>query len=202
MDDGADFEEEFFIGFIILSDFVSPHDSDGVTVPDCMSLFTEETLFSIVIVLKSDIAVVDVRFLLGIFPVSFSWEQFDIEYFTESAKILNDFLFAVIIRQLVDVDLVIGEAFLEGDCFACDFELTQAKQFFLVFFVGLGVSIVLVVLSGDDNFAGIKLSLGVLLVECSSNLFSGFKVVDERNFGKEYVNSGHLRFQPNQGLIL
>ena len=62
LDAGSDLEEKFFIGFVILSDFVGSDDSDGVVVLDGMSFFRKETFFSILIVGESDVTMVDVGF--------------------------------------------------------------------------------------------------------------------------------------------
>lgn len=62
LDAGSDLEEKFFIGFVILSDFVGSDDSDWVVVLDGMSFFRKETFFSILVVGESDVTMVDVRF--------------------------------------------------------------------------------------------------------------------------------------------
>lgn len=88
MNEGTDFQEKFLIGFIILSNLVSSDDSDGVVGSNGMSFFRKETLFGVFIVLKSNITMIDVRFLFWVVPGSFSGEEFNFNNFTESAEVL------------------------------------------------------------------------------------------------------------------
>lgn len=123
MDDWTDFEEEFLISFIILSNFVGSDDTDWVIVFDGMSFFGKEAFFCVLILFEPDVAMVGVGLFFGIFPVSFSREEFNIENFSKVGEIFSDFFFAVIIGNFVDIDLMIGEAFLEWDCLTCHFDV-------------------------------------------------------------------------------
>lgn len=174
-----------------MSDLVSSHDSDGVVVLDGMSFFREETFFCVLIILKSNITMVDVWFLFWIVPSAFSWEQFDINNLSEIAEILGDFLFGAIIGELVDVDLVIGATFLNWYSLTCYIDVGQLEKIFLLCFSDFCVGVILVIFFWDDNFGSIKLAFGILLVECCGNLFFGFGVVDVRYFGEEDVGSWH-----------
>ena len=62
-----------------------------------MSFFSEKTFLCVLVILKSNITMVDVRFLFWIVPSAFSWEQFNINNRSEIAEILGDFLFGAII---------------------------------------------------------------------------------------------------------
>lgn len=123
MDDGTDFEEEFFISFIILSNFVGSNDTDWIIVFDCMSFFGKEAFFCIFILFESDVTMIGVGLFFGIFPVSFSREKFNVENFSKVGEIFGDFFFTVIIGNFVDIDLMIGEAFFERYCLTCYFDV-------------------------------------------------------------------------------
>lgn len=123
MDDWTDFKEEFFVGLVILTDFIGSNDSNRIIIFDGVSFFTEKTFFGILIVFESDVAMIGVGFLFWVFPVALGREKLDINDFTKSWEIFCDFLFAIIIRDFVDVDLMIGEAFFQRDCFTCHFDV-------------------------------------------------------------------------------
>lgn len=118
MDNWTDFKEKFLISLIILSNFIGSNNTDGVIVFNGMSFFSKKTFFCVLILFKSDVTMVSVRFFFGVFPVSFSWEKFNVENFTKVGEIFSNFFFGVIIRNFVDINLMIGEAFFKWDCFA------------------------------------------------------------------------------------
>lgn len=124
MNDGTDFKEKLFISFIILSNFIGSNDTDWIVVLDGMSFFSKETFFCVLIFFKSDVAMIGVGFFFGIFPITLCWEEFNIKNFSKVGEILCDFFFAVIIRDFIDINLVIGEAFFKRDCFSCYFDVS------------------------------------------------------------------------------
>lgn len=124
LDNRTDFKEKFLISLIILSDFIGSDNTDGIVVFNGMSFFSKKTFFCVLILFESNVTMVGVGFFLGVFPVSFSWEKFNVENFTKIGEIFGDFFFGVIIRDLVDINLMIGETFFKWDCFACNFDVS------------------------------------------------------------------------------
>ena len=135
---------------------------------------------------------VDVGFLFRVFPGAFSWEELNIKNLAETAEILFDFRFAAIIRQLVDINLVVGETSLEWHCFIADLDITELEETCLMLFASFSISVMLALLTRDDNLAGVELAFGELLVESLCDFFLGLGLSDERNLRQEDVRkSGH-----------
>jgi hypothetical protein len=135
---------------------------------------------------------VDVGFLFRVFPGGFSWEELNIKNLTEIAEILFYFRFTAIIRQLVDVNLVVGETSFERYCISADLDITELEETRLMLFARLSISVMLALLTRNDDLAGVELAFGEFLVKSLCDFFLGLGLSGERNLRQEDVRkSGH-----------
>lgn len=196
MNDWTYFKEQFFISFIILSNFISSNNTNWIIIFDSMSFLSEKTFFCFLIFLKPNITMVSVGFFFWIFPISLSWEELNVKNFSKAREILGDFFFTVIVRNLVDINLVIGEAFFKRDCLTCNFNFSNIEKLLFMFLSGLCVCVVFIIFFGNYDFSDIKFSFRILFVECTNDLFFRFCIVHIRNFREENVGDRHSRLQP------